>query len=355
MIEYYEYTMSTHSTGCILLLILGCILTFPIVSAETITVLDDRGKAIEIPYPLERSVFLVENAMNTMYAVGGGHTIVGRGTVWMEDVKAPFFRAIDPKYDQMQVVSSENDQIDLESLSAADPQVVFLWSADWSDDNTKTIEETLGVPVYGVFIDSLDDMKKQPLTFAKMLGDETAGKKVVETMDQYIETVDKKTGMVAPADRPKVLWMWGDVYGTAGLQSTANDLIKMAGGVNVLETTELSDKWTEHPVLNIETISELDPDVIYMWYNEKLDPSDIMSGEGDFAAWKDLTAVQNKRVYEVTDPFVYDFHSPRLPLALIAMAKNLYPDMYADVDLNQTVDSYFSDLFHVHYPGYSPA
>lgn len=344
-----------YSRGLILFLILGSIFALSCVSAESISVIDDRGKAVEVPYPLERAVFLVENAMNTMYAVGGAGKITGRGSIWMEEEKAPFFRAIDPSYDKMQIVSSENDQVDLESLSAADPQVVFLWSADWSDDNTKTIEETLGVPVYGVYVDSLDDMKKQPLTFAKMLGNESVGQEVVDTMNKYIDIVDQKTGTVAPDDRKRVLWMWGDVYGTAGLQSTANDLIKMSGGVNVLEDSDFGDKYMEHPVLNIETISELDPDVIYMWYNEKLDPSDVMSGEGDFEAWKDLTAVKNKQVYEVTDPFVYDFHSPRLPLALIAMAKNLYPDKYADVDLNQTVDSYFSDVFHVHYPGYAPA
>ncbi len=339
----------------IFILIIGFCLAGCAVSAETITVIDDRGKAIEVPSPLERSVFLVENAMNTMYAVGGAGKIVGRGTVWKEEEKAPFFRAIDPAYDTMKVVSSENGQVDLESLSEADPQVVFLWSADWSDDNTKAIEETLGVPVYGVFIDSLEDMKKQPLTFATMLGNEQAGRDVVDTMNQYIDRVDQKTATVSPESRPRVLWMWGDVYGTAGLQSTANDLITMSGGVNVLKDTEISDKWIEHPVLNIETISELDPDVIYMWYNEKIDPADVMSGEGDFAAWKDLKAVKNKRVYEVTDPFVYDFHSPRLPLALTEMAKNLYPDMYQDVDLNATVDSFFSDIYHVHYPGYAPA
>lgn len=347
--------MSMTRSVLSILLLMGILIGPSLVTADTITVIDDRGKAIEVPYPLERGVFLVENAMNTMYAVGGAGEITGRGTVWKEEIKAPFFRAIDPNYDKMQIVSSENNQVDLESLSAADPQVVFLWSADWSDDNSKTIEETLGVPVYGVFIDSLDDMKKQPLTFAKMLGDESAGQKVVDTMNKYIDIVDQKTGTVEPADRPRVFWMWGDVYGTAGLHSTANDLIKMSGGVNILEDSDIGDKWIEHPVLNIETISELDPDVIYMWYNEKLDPSDVMSGEGDFETWKDLSAVKNGRVYEVSDPFVFDFHSPRLPLALTAMAKNLYPDMYTDIDLNQTVDSYFADVYNVHYPGFAPA
>lgn len=338
------------------LLFICLILAGTVGSAETITVIDDRGKAIEVPYPLERAVFLVENAMNTMYAVGGSGKVVGKGKIWKEEEKAPFFRAIDPTYDQMQVVSTENNQVDLESLSEANPQVVFLWSSDWSDDNTKTIEETLNVPVYGVFIDSLEDMKKQPVTFARMLGNDAVGEEVVKTMEKYIGVVDQKTATVSPDNRPRVYWMWGDVYGTAGLQSTANDLIKMSGGINVLEQSDNSSvKYVEHPVLNIETISELDPDVIYMWYNEKIDPSDVMSGEGDFAAWKDLTAVKNKRVYEVSDPFVFDFHSPRLPLALTAMAQNLYPDLYQDIDLNKTVDSFFTDIYHVHYPGFSPA
>ncbi len=161
--------MSVMLRVCISICMIGLIAGTTHISAETITVIDDRGKAIDIPYPLESAVFLVENAMNTMYAVGGAGKITGRGSIWMEDLKAPFFRAIDPTYDTMQIISSQNEQVDLESLSAANPQIVFLWSADWSDDNTKTIEETLGVPVYGVFIDSLDDIKNQALTFGKMI------------------------------------------------------------------------------------------------------------------------------------------------------------------------------------------
>ncbi|MFH0966538.1 MAG: hypothetical protein V1862_02480 [Methanobacteriota archaeon] len=75
---------------------------------------------------------------------------------------------------------------------------------------------------------------KQAITF-KMLGDEEAGQKVVDTMNKYIDIVDQKTVTISPADRPRVYWMWGDVYGTAGLKSTANNLIKMSGGMNVLE------------------------------------------------------------------------------------------------------------------------
>ena len=76
-----------------LILVLGLILplAFSSVLAEdgsgnkTIQITDDRGRTINVPYPCERIVFLVENAMNTMYAVGGAGNISGIGDIWMPE------------------------------------------------------------------------------------------------------------------------------------------------------------------------------------------------------------------------------------------------------------------------------
>ena len=64
-------------------------------SPMSITILDDRGQYITIPYPVKSVVFLVENAMNSMYAVGGADKISGVGSIWMPEKKEPFFQAID--------------------------------------------------------------------------------------------------------------------------------------------------------------------------------------------------------------------------------------------------------------------
>ncbi|MFH0966599.1 MAG: hypothetical protein V1862_02800 [Methanobacteriota archaeon] len=97
------------------------------------------------------------------------------------------------------------------------------------------------------------------------------------------------------------------------------------------------------------------PDVIYMWYNEKIDPSDVMNGEGDFAGWKNLNAVKNERIYEVSDPFAFDSFSPQQPLALMAIAKDLHPDLFKEVNLEDLTDSFFVKIFGVHYPGFAAA
>jgi iron complex transport system substrate-binding protein len=322
---------------------------------KTITVLDDRGQYITIPYPVKNVVFLVENAMNSMYAVGGADNISGVGTLWMPEKKEPFFRAIDPDYNEKPIIGTENGAVDLEALAKANPDLVVLWSADWNDETTSAIKDTLNVPVYGVYYTKLSDVSRANDVYAKMIGNETRGQEVSNIMGEYTKKVTDKTGNLQDDKKPTVYWMWGDVLGTAGLNSATNDLIKLAGGKNVLENADFDGKMLEHPTISLETLQKLNPDVIYMWYNDKIDPSDVINGKGDFAGWKDLNAVKNGRVYEVTDPFVYDSFTPRQPLALMAIAKDLQPELFKDVNMDQLIDSFFVEMYGVHYPGFSAA
>lgn len=345
-----------------IILVLGLILplAFSSVLAEdgsgnkTIQITDDRGRTIDVPYPCERIVFLVENAMNTMYAVGGAGNISGIGDIWMPEQREPFFRAIDPSFDQKIRISKEGGMVNLETLAMANPQLVVLWSVDWDDDVTKSIEENLNVPTYGVFIDSTDDLHRQAEVFGKIIGNEGRAAKVIDIMEAYEKKVTNVTSVISEADRPKVYWMWGDVLGTAGLNSTANELIEKAGGVNVMNYWSNETRTLEHPTLNLESLVQLNPDVIYMWYNTNLDPSDVISGK-DFEGWKDINAVKNGKVFEVQNPLIFDFHTPRYPLALMIMAKDINPDKFQDLDLDAEIDNMFVDLYSVHYPGFAAA
>ncbi|WP_440953970.1 ABC transporter substrate-binding protein [Methanosarcina sp. Mfa9] len=325
---------------------------------ETITITDDMGREITVPFPCERTVFLVENAMNSMYAAGGADNIVGIGAVWQEEEKAPFFRAIDPNYDKKRL-SEGNTQPTDEIMASVNPELIFLWTADWDESAIRAKEEILGVPVYGVSIDSLDDLQRQLDTFSKLTGKEEQGVEVLRVMNESMEKVTYVTCQLAPEEKPTVYWMWGDIYGTASPESTANELMEKAGGANVLNNQKESTENIEHPVLNLETLLELNPEVIYMWYNENLNPEDIIEGRTidgvNFADWQEIEAVKSGRVYEISDPFVYDFHSPRLPLAMMHVAKDLHPDRFADLNLTEETDRFYVDVYGIHYPGLEPA
>lgn len=327
-------------------------------AAGMVTLEDFRGKTMEVPVGTTQVVFLVENAMNTFFAVGGADHISGIGDIWQPSYKEAFFKGVDPNFDATPRVASKDGAVDLESLALANPELVVLWSADIDDKDTTAIESGLGVPVYGVFLDSFDDLTKLTTDMAAILGDPARGEAVVAQIADEMAKITAISTTIAEADRPSVYWMWGDVFGTAGINSTADELISAAGGVNAVSAWDDATKESEHPVLSMETIAALDPDVIYMWFNPDIDPSHIINGEQaggfDFSPWASLSAVKSGRVYELDDPFLYDFMTGRQPIATLKIAKDINPDAFASIDLTAEYDAFFQEMYGVTYPDYTP-
>jgi iron complex transport system substrate-binding protein len=328
-------------------------------SDQSVTLTDFRGSSMDVPVGTDKVVFLVENAMNTFYAVGGAGHISGIGDIWQPQYKEAFFSGVDPDYATTPRVATKDGAVDLESLAATDPDLVVLWSADIDDKDTTAIESGLGVPVYGVFLDSFDDLTKLTADMAAIVGDPARGDEVVAQIAAEMEKITGISSAIPEAERPTVLWMWGDVFGTAGTESTANELIEAAGGVNVLSLWDDATKSSEHPVLTLETIARLDPDAIYMWFNPEIDPADIIEGRQvagvDFSPWASLSAVKEGRVFELDDPFLYDFMTGRQPIATLKIAKDINPEAFADIDLATEYDAFFRQMYGVTYPDYAPA
>jgi iron complex transport system substrate-binding protein len=328
-------------------------------SGETVSLTDFRGHSMEVPVGTDGVVFLVENAMNTFYAVGGADHIAGVGDIWQPAFKEAFFAGVDPDYADTPRVASTDGAVDLESLAATDPELVVLWSADIDDRDTTAIEEGLGVPVYGVFLDSFEDLTKLTQDMAAVAGDPARGEAVIAQIASEMEKIRGISDAIPAEERPTVYWMWGDVFGTAGIESTAHELIEAAGGVNVLAGWDDEARTSEHPVLSMETIALLDPEVIYLWFNPEIDPVDIIEGRQvagvDFSTWSGLRAVQDGRVFELDDPFLYDFMTGRQPIATLKIAKDINPEAFADVDLAAEYDAFFRQMYGVSYPDYAPA
>jgi len=322
---------------------------------EATIIKDDLGRDVAISPPAERVVFSMENALKTYYAVGDPKTVAAlKDDQWMRKLTDDVFSVVDADFVKKLTVNITGDQLNLESLAAANPDLVVLWASSADDPNLLAINDTLKVPTFAVYVTSIDDVYRQVDSMGEITGNRERAEDVKKIMKKYAELTTNVTDKIAESERPKVFWMWTDVYGTAGVKSGINDLIDMAGGINVMKYASADAQDMEHPVVTEETLIKLNPDVIYMWYNEKLNPEDIISGE-DFRGWKDINAVKNGRVYEISNPYLFDAFSPRMPLALLHVARDLYPDKFSGLDFNQTIDQYNVDMWGVHYPSLARA
>ncbi|MBK7722138.1 MAG: ABC transporter substrate-binding protein [Austwickia sp.] len=327
-------------------------------SAAAISLTDFHGRQVRLERPSQRSVFLVENAMNTMLAVGGGERIVGTGEIWQPTYKTAFLNAVRPGFSALPVVGSKNGTYDVEALAALKPDFVVLWAQTKSDKAIAAIADALKVPVYAVFLRSFEDLDKLALDLAAVAGKPARGEEINALVKEEMGKIATVVDRIPAQQRPTVYWMWGDIFGTAGTTSSASDLIEAAGGRNVLTGWKDAAAATEHPVVSMETLVRLDPDVIYMWYNQDLDPADIVSGKKvgtvDFSTWRNLKAVKNLKVFELKDPFVYDMMTGRLPAATAKVAKDINPAPFATWDVEAGVDRLMRAMYGVRYPGFAP-
>ena len=90
-----------------------------------------------------------------------------------------------------------------------------------------------------------------------------------------------------------------------------------------------------------------------MWYNKRTWTPRTSSAGREFAGWKDINAVKNGRVYEIENPFLFDAFSPRMPMALMHLARNIQPELFADMSIDERLDGFFGEMYSVHYPGYA--
>jgi iron complex transport system substrate-binding protein len=121
------------------------------------------------------------------------------------------------------------------------------------------------------------------------------------------------------------MWAQGNLETSCG-ESTVNDLISLAGARNVCTVLP-----HEHAVVSLEHIIAWNPDLIVMWYNERKNPSDILSDP----QWKSVKAVKSKRVYEFPEVFLCDLWTLKFHYAVKMVAKWAHPELFRDIDLEK--------------------
>ena len=100
--------------------------------------------------------------------------------------------------------------------------------------------------------------------------------------------------------------------------------------------------------ISMEQVYEWNPDVIYITNFTPTQPEDIYSNVIGGDDWSTVKAVQDGRVHKL--PLgSYRTYTPGTdtPMTLLWMAKTMYPDLFADIDLEQQVKDYYQGIYGV--------
>lgn len=280
------------------------------------SVTDFRGVSLNLKKPAQRVVCLLESALSGLYMLGAQHSLVGvPANVYSGDV-APHYAMLDSRLANKGIETPGNwDFMSLEKVIALKPDVAILWA---QQREGIAALEARGVPVYGVFIDSLNDLEKEINDLALLTGTENRAKALLDYTQVEVQGITALTGKIPVEKRPKVYFAWGQgMLETACKGSIVDDLIHLAGGINTCV------EQMEHGKPSLESVLKWNPDVIMLWPSERQSALSLLADE----QWRNVSAIRNRRVFELPEVFFSDLWTLKFQFVLRLMAHWLHPSI----------------------------
>ncbi|EAD8611830.1 ABC transporter substrate-binding protein [Listeria monocytogenes] len=176
--------------------------------------------------------------------------------------------------------------VDTEKIIAIKPDLVLGHESMLATEkDAYQLLKDAGINVF--VVPDATDLKaaeKSIITVGKLTGKEKEAKEVTDSMEEQKVAIEKKAKELKTS--PKVwIEISPDLY-TAGKGTFMNEMLELAGGTNVV---------TESGFIpyNEEKVVELQPDIILSVY------PDAKATIQKRAAWKDIPAVKNDKIYEM--------------------------------------------------------
>lgn len=153
---------------------------------------------------------------------------------------------------------------------------------------------------------------------AALIHREKNGVTLISKMKIGIEEIESKTKLIPDEDRMRVfVEFWNEPLMSAGKGSFIDELIRLAGGVNIAY-----DIKRPYSHFSPELVIRRDPDCIILAYMVNKDATKAIRKR---LGWAEISAVKNNRIYNDINPDILLRPGPRLVEGLKEFHKRLYP------------------------------
>lgn len=241
---------------------------------EKIEVKDATGNTITLEEAPTKIVSLMPSNTEILFALDLGDKV--KGVTAYDDY---------PKEAQ-KVEKVTSTSVDTEKIIAIKPDLVLGHESMLATEkDAYQLLKDAGINVF--VVPDATDLKaaeKSIITVGKLTGKEKEAKEVTDSMEEQKVAIEKKAKELKTS--PKVwIEISPDLY-TAGKGTFMNEMLELAGGTNVVTESSFIP-------YNEEKVVELQPDIILSVY------PDAKATIQKRAAWKDIPAVKNDKIYEM--------------------------------------------------------
>ncbi|HEY3425394.1 MAG TPA: ABC transporter substrate-binding protein [Negativicutes bacterium] len=353
--------------GCAILLIIVAIIflvskqrnTVSSVQAGTRTVVDQLGRTVTIPTDPKRIVCLQHHTLDIILELQAGDKLVGVINKW-QNLISPSLGEIYPRLKELPT-PGDLETVNIEALTQLNPDLVLV--THYMPKNVIEEIEKMGIPVVAISLYKADyeqasklnpklkdpdnayteGFKEGVALIGNVVGKE---QKAAELIDYALKSREIVKTRLADSslDKNRVSCYMAnpDMY-TYGTGKYTGVIIERAGGRNVAEDID------GYKQVTMEQIMKWNPNVIFVQDRYEKVADEIRTNP----AWQEVSAVKNGKIY-VAPEYAKPWGHPcpeSMALGELWLAKKLYPDKFADIDMPQKVNEFYTKFYGVPYNG----
>ncbi|AFM24907.1 iron ABC transporter substrate-binding protein [Desulfomonile tiedjei] len=327
---------------------LGLLLVQGAVYAERVTVCDMGKRTVEISSSAQRIICLSPGTLRQIVYLGASDRVVGVEEFEKTRPSGRPYILAHPELTKLPTIGpggpgSINKEPDLEAVLSVRPDVIFISYMEPS--NADALQKKLGIPVvilsHGRFA-SFDALMYDSLRVAgKVLNAEQQAEKVISYIENARKDLQSRTEGIAENQKPTVYIGALGYKGIQGIESTDPSYTPLdwVRAKNLAKTVSQKD----HLFTDKEKLLSWNPDIIF------IDAGGLSLVKQDFQKkpefYKELRAFRENKVF-VVYPFNYYVTNISTAVAdAYAIGKILYPDRFADVDIQAKSDEIYGFLY----------
>lgn len=307
------------------------------VQKDMITVKDCAGREVQVPRDVKRIACLFAVSGDAVVLLGKGDNIVSvveglKRDLVLKDICPAIDKASAPK---------GGGAINIEELLKSKPDVAFVDIETSLDKSASEKFDQFKIPYVVIDFENIDEQRYAMGLIANIVGDTEKIKKYDEFYDSAINLVTERVKDIPGDKRVRVYHSVNEATRTDPEDSLSTDIIQLAGGIDVSANEKLNLIENKY-YAGVEQILLWNPDVIMV--NEEGVDQYIIKNE----QWKTIKAVENNKVIKMPNGVSRWGHpnSMETPLAILWIAKTLYPDKFGDVDIKAETKEFYSEFFN---------
>ena len=274
-----------------------------------LTLTDALGDTVTLKAYPQRIVSLAPSNTELLFAAGAGDRVVGVTEYCDHPPEAAR---------KTKIGGFSNPS--LEQIVALQPDLVL--AARFNPLDVLEGLRRLDIPVFALAPKTLEEVLQTLRQIGRLSGQEEAAQKSEAALRARVEAVRKTVEDLSASARLRVLWgqLKAPMY-TAGPGSFIDDLIRLAGGINIA-----ADAGSGWPQIGLETLVDRNPQAIVVSSGREQIEKDLVRLR-QTSGWKTVDAIESGRVYHL-DLNLLGRPGPRLVDGLEALARILHPDRF---------------------------